>query len=103
MGSGAVSRVCSAPAAFPFVLIANRRVPLPELGVRNMYWVVSLPKSKMRCHAPPPFQYTHAAIVKLVTLAMMPAGTIAYWLVPLRFSAEPYMPATNVGDPAVVT
>jgi hypothetical protein len=67
-GSGAVSRICSAPATFPFVLIAKRSVLLPELGVRNMYWVVSLPKSKIRCHAPPPFQFTHAAIVKFVTL-----------------------------------
>src|SRR5450759_1354674 len=98
-GNGEVSRICSAPGAFPFVLIAKRNVPLPEPGVRNMYCVVSFAKSKMRCHAAPPSQFTHRAIVKLVTDANMPAGTMAYWFVPLRSMAEPYLPATNVGEP----
>ena len=95
-----VCRICSPPP--PLVVIAKRNVPLPELGDRNMYCVVSLPKSKIRCHALPPSQFTHMAIVKFVTLAMMPAGTMAYWLVPLRSIAEPYLPATKVGAPFVV-
>src|SRR5437762_1841390 len=96
-GNAEVSRICSAPP--PLVVTAKRNVPLPELGVRNMYCVGSFPKSKMRCHAAPPSQFTHRAIVKLVTDANNPAGNIVYWLVPSRSMAEPYLPVTKVGVP----
>src|SRR5262249_54459629 len=37
-----------------------------------------LPKSKIRCHAPPPFHVTHASNVALVSTLMMPFGKSTY-------------------------
>ena len=48
--------------------------------------MVSLPKSKMRCHAPPPFHFTHAMNVCIFET---PAGRLTNWLLPLRFKTLP--------------
>ncbi|MNC47215.1 hypothetical protein D3C75_962660 [compost metagenome] len=71
-GSWSVLTTCSAP---PF-LMANRRVLLPERGVRNIYWVVPAPKSKMRCHWLFASQYTQAAtVISADSANTCPAGS----------------------------
>src|ERR1700722_9675592 len=66
-GRGSVSRICS--PVEPEVVIAKRMVLSADIGVRNMYEVVLLPKSKMRCHAPPPLHLIQAVMVMPVLLA----------------------------------
>jgi hypothetical protein len=72
-------------------VIAKRAVPAPDRGVRNMYFVVPVPKSKIRCHWVVPATSTQAEIVKSVRPSTMPPGSSTYRLgsPPLRAIALP--------------
>src|SRR6185369_15259281 len=57
------------------VVIAKRsRVVLPFCGVRNMYVVVLLPKSKIRDQPAVELSLTHTSIVKLLKTLTIPGG-----------------------------
>ena len=68
----AYGKVGAEPSPPPPVVIANRISPsVPIRGVRNMLIVVPVPKSKMRCQAPPVFEKsTHIVKVELVKDSM---------------------------------
>ena len=68
---------CSLPP--PLVVMLNRNVPvLPFCGVRNMFVVVPLPKSKIRAQFTVELSRTHATMVKLLKVPTIPAGRFAY-------------------------
>src|ERR1039458_1670620 len=68
---------CSLPP--PFVVMANRGVLFqPFCGVRNMFVVVLLPKSKIRLQLETEFRLSQAMMVKLLKAPTMPAGRLTY-------------------------
>src|SRR6185295_11410652 len=77
--------------------MAKRTVLLPLCGVRNIFTVVPVPKSKIRRHALVVSSLTQAAIVKLVSPLTTPAGMVTWSSVPSRLTACPACPVTNVG------
>src|SRR5262245_38494380 len=91
---------CSPPA--PEVVMANRAVPLPLSGVRNMFAVVPVPKSKIRLQLVSAVRRTQQATVKSPTPPRIPLGSRAYPLLPARLSAFPVRPATHDVPPATV-
>src|SRR5262245_54538977 len=98
VGSAVAPLIRCSPAA-PAVVMANRGVPELDRAVRNMYDVVLLPKSKMRCQLATVSNRIQVATVKPVAPARIPDGRATYWLVPLRFTALPARPATQPAPP----
>src|SRR5258708_25749934 len=82
VGSAAVPSIrCSPPA--PLVVMAKRIGPEPDCGVRNMFVVVPVPRSKMRRQALVEVSLTQVAIVKSFRALTLPAGQAPDWLVPV--------------------
>jgi hypothetical protein len=80
------------------VVMANLE-EVPLLGVRNMYEVVPLPKSKIRDQLGNALGFTQVATEYPVKPPTTVAGRAAYWLVPLSVSALPWRPALKVAPP----
>src|SRR6476619_5464833 len=68
---------CSPPA--PLVVIAKRSLELlPFCGVRNMFVVVLLPKSKIRFQLAEAFSLTHVSKVQLLSVLTIADGKLTY-------------------------
>src|SRR4029079_14521372 len=76
----------------PFGVIANRSFALPADGDRNAYLVVFWPKSKIRCHAVPPYHFTQLEKLRMLST---PPGRFTYWLAPARSRIAPRITATR--------
>src|SRR5581483_6086405 len=56
----------------------------------------------MRDHMETTFGLTQQAMVQLPVVENVPAGSVAYWFVPLRLSAFCSRPLVHAGEPTVV-